>query len=447
MSTQISEPPVADKKPKERDDPTAAYDVRTLKNNDEVEKFLDHLGIVFGVPKTNGSPGAPRGVFQDHWENDPWKDLDGVAVAFAGEDVVSSVRVYVRKMHLGSGMTVDVGGIGDVATQIAHRGKRLASKLMSMGEDFMKAKNINFAVLHAAPAAAPLYASLGWKACGLGFYKVTIQAGELEHGKRRDARGLDLSKFEDVVVARSLFQTVAPNVAGTFARDDVRYWTRWVPACRDSRRRFVRKVLPGSRAGDTVAYMIMDAMVADLAVPSSAVSPLAVEVREFFAGQLEQDLPATPPAGWETTEAICSAHIPHTSPLPPLDFLDCFTSLLHSCIEDLGVSIPTSTIRATVPSGILPVESLEAMASAAAAATPSLTLPGWVTNVTRREDATDAYWMYKVLSPFSLEGGEEVRGEDGAVALMQRPVGRFAGCSGVVCERTLRGGFFRTDNF
>ena len=40
-------------------------------SNSTIEKsvngFLDHLSLVFSVKKADGSPGAPRGVFEDHW--------------------------------------------------------------------------------------------------------------------------------------------------------------------------------------------------------------------------------------------------------------------------------------------------------------------------------------------------------------------------------------------
>ena len=35
---------------------------------------------------------------------------------------------------------VPIGAIGDVATRIEHRGKRLASKLMAMGDEYMISK-------------------------------------------------------------------------------------------------------------------------------------------------------------------------------------------------------------------------------------------------------------------------------------------------------------------
>jgi hypothetical protein len=62
-------------------DVSELYQLRCIKEDKEIGLFLDHLGIVFGVPKAPGVPGAPRGLFQDHWEDDPEADMDGVMVA------------------------------------------------------------------------------------------------------------------------------------------------------------------------------------------------------------------------------------------------------------------------------------------------------------------------------------------------------------------------------
>ena len=64
-------------------------------------------------------------------------------------EVASSVRVYNRVCHIVSSSQngksslfgyVPIGAIGDVATRIEHRGKRLASKLMAMGDEYMISK-------------------------------------------------------------------------------------------------------------------------------------------------------------------------------------------------------------------------------------------------------------------------------------------------------------------
>ncbi|KAJ3115756.1 hypothetical protein HDU96_000087 [Phlyctochytrium bullatum] len=421
------------------------YEVRTLRNGDEVEAFLDHLGTVFGVPKANGAPGAPRGLFEDHWHNDPHADLDGVAVAFAGKEVASSVRVYLRTMCLGRGRKVRTGGIGDVATRVEHRGKRLASKLMAMSESYMKSKGIDFAVLHAAPAAAPLYASLGWKAVDLGYYTLAIHAGELTTPPKVQSRPLRLDELGDVATARSLFTNVVPHLAGTFTRDHPKHWTKWVPSEKDTRRKISRRIVSAEKAGEHVAYMVLVVLALDAAQLDGTKS-LAVEVREFFAGKLESDLPAAVPSGWDQDEAsfAAAANAVKTSPLAPTEFASLFQALLTAGIEDFGVPVATTPFKVTLPSAVFPTEVYDILK------TESDT-PPFLVDDSRRENTPDGFWMYKLLSPFSVVDAEgESKAIDtieAAVELFQEPLGDYPGCSGVVCDRTQRGCFLRTDNF
>jgi hypothetical protein len=117
--------------------PKAEYSCRALQAN-EVSAFLDHLGIVFGVPKPSGAPGAPRSHFADHWEQDPDATTAGVFIACKDDtvsdgsdvppdgdskaihkalEIVSSVRVYRRVMNITAHTKLAVGAIGDVATK------------------------------------------------------------------------------------------------------------------------------------------------------------------------------------------------------------------------------------------------------------------------------------------------------------------------------------------
>ncbi|KAI8838965.1 hypothetical protein BC829DRAFT_404114, partial [Chytridium lagenaria] len=274
-----------------------------------------HLGIVFGVPKANGAPGAPRSLFQDHWVNDPYADKDGVAVAFA-DGLKGGKENYVRKMHLAPGITIQVGGIGDLA--------------------------------------------------GLGFYNLNIQPGELaDLGKSKSAcRKLNTLSFEDVVVARSLFERVAPSVAGTFARHHAR----------DARRKASRMILPGTKTSGRCCLHGHSVMASDLTTAASSTS-LAVEVREFFA----------------------------------------FASLLHSS---------TTAIKLTLPSPLFLLKHLTS---------------------TRRTNDNDAFWMYKTLSPFTVAGKD---GNDVEIDSVEKALACFLrSLLDVICDRTRRGGFFRTDNF
>ncbi|KAJ3197421.1 hypothetical protein HK101_003847 [Irineochytrium annulatum] len=427
------------------------YTHRTLQAG-EVNEFLDHLATVFCVTKPNGAPGAPRGLFQDHWENDERRDLDGVVVSLDPEQVrsrpflllsglftcqnheqgkiVSSVRVYVRDMVFTPATSIPCGAIGDVATQTSHRGKRLASRLMSMAEAYMATKGFPMAVLHAAPAAAGLYASLGWTKRVLEYHGVKVRAGELSGGggQADGCRDAQFSNDGDVALLRALFGRVAGGVTGSFVRGP-EAWRTWVEkSVNDTRKRVVRCMVGGSSRGEPVAYGFVEASVWDLdrIARGEDVGEVTVQVREFFVGRLE-----------ESTAPVT------VGPVGAVEFVRSFEAVVKYALAKHGLT--GLDVKLVVPGAILPFEVFDR------AAEMDSKLPSWVSNAERREVVVDDAWMYKVLKPFEVieEDGTKVRVEkvEDALPLFERPVGNFKGCEGVDCKRTLRSGFYKTDSF
>lgn len=76
--------------------------------------------------------------------------------------VVGSVRVFHRKIYLG-GEAVSMGGIGEVCTREEHRGEGIARRLLAMAVEYMRSQGITVSSLHAGPAVAGLYESLGYR--------------------------------------------------------------------------------------------------------------------------------------------------------------------------------------------------------------------------------------------------------------------------------------------
>ncbi|KAJ3333935.1 hypothetical protein HDU76_000970 [Blyttiomyces sp. JEL0837] len=441
---------------------TGSYTFKSIASPAEVEAFLDHLGIVFGVPKANGAPGACRGVFQDHWENDPDADKDGVVVAIptGSNEIVSSVRVYVRQIHITPTTSVRIGGIGDVATRIEHRGKRLASKLMTMADDYMTSHGFPFGMLHAAPAAAPLYASLGWHSCPATYNVIKFMPEDwtssssllniIQHGSLISSkpRKVNFGSELDVSIMMKLHQMVAGPVSGSFERPTIEHWTRWVPSSRDIRRRFERVVLANEgdvRVGDEVGYIIVEGMVADLnailattdATEKATTKEITIQIREVFAGKV--DAVGVSISGSTVVTSI--------SPLSPERFAVVLSNLFKSGIEALGLSAEKVTVLGDVPAASLPFEAMDSMLATPTATNAKL---NWL-NKDRRDVSVDNAMMFKLFKPFTVKdaNGEDVEVGDieALIKIFRSPLGKFTGCEGVNADQTEGFGFFKTDNF
>ena len=104
--------------------------------------------------------------------------LPGVHVAIRGEEIASSVRVVPRRLHMGVGKVLGCGGIGDVSTRKAHRGKGLAKILLRRAVEAMRTANaaarkmrgllVDVSSLHSSRFAW-FYAKLGWVAIPLRY--------------------------------------------------------------------------------------------------------------------------------------------------------------------------------------------------------------------------------------------------------------------------------------
>ena len=117
---------------------------------DELEKWLDHVTHVF----TGG-----RQYFSNHWHNDPWRDPEGIRIAVDDGTIVSTVRVFIRKMFL-HGEPVTVGGIGEVSTRPEYRRRGLATQLLKDSIQFMVSRDIVMSSLH---GSQQIYSVEGWE--------------------------------------------------------------------------------------------------------------------------------------------------------------------------------------------------------------------------------------------------------------------------------------------
>lgn len=181
-------------------------------NAEELETWLDHVTSVF----TGG-----RRYFSNHWHNDPWRDPEGIRIAVDNGKIVSTVRVFIRKMYL-HGEPVTVGGIGEVSTRPEYRRRGLATQLLKDAIGFMESRNIVTSSLHGSQR---IYSVEGWEKVPRYYAKQPMTARKLVVWDVRPANFDDHAEVERIA---ALYDAYARKFNGTFVRDDMAYWTEWV---------------------------------------------------------------------------------------------------------------------------------------------------------------------------------------------------------------------------
>eukprot|EP01116_Phalansterium_solitarium_P021587 TRINITY_DN6779_c0_g1_i1.p1 TRINITY_DN6779_c0_g1~~TRINITY_DN6779_c0_g1_i1.p1 ORF type:complete len:350 (+),score=86.99 TRINITY_DN6779_c0_g1_i1:92-1141(+) len=196
---------------------------------DQIEEWLDHLDEVFEA--------TPRSYFAGHFVHDVTPDLEGIRVAIDKRTgrIVATVRVFIRKMFW-DGAVVPVGGIGEVSTKAAWRGKGLASTLLNQALHYMKSRGLHCSSLHTSKAA-PVYAKLGWRAVP----RITIRR-PIDDLVRRAAETtgaaagvfgkvlpLNWTDLPMVDALMPLYSQYASRWNGPLVRASHRYWQQWVP--------------------------------------------------------------------------------------------------------------------------------------------------------------------------------------------------------------------------
>ena len=179
---------------------------------EELETWLDHVTSVF-----TGS----RQYFSNHWHNDPWQDAEGIRIAVDKGTIVSTVRVFIRKMFL-HGEPITVGGIGEVSTRPEYRRRGIATQLLKDSIGFMESRDIVVSSLHGSQR---IYSIEGWEKVPRYYAKQPIAA------KKRSAWEIRPANFDDeaeVQCLAALYDGYARKFNGTFVRDDIAYWTAWV---------------------------------------------------------------------------------------------------------------------------------------------------------------------------------------------------------------------------
>jgi len=179
---------------------------------EELEAWLDHVTHVFS---------ASRQYFSNHWHNDPWKDVEGIRVAVDDGKIVSTVRVFIRKMYF-HGEPIPVGGIGEVSTRPEYRKRGLATQLLKDSIQFMEDRQIAISMLHGGQR---IYSVEGWQSVPRYYAKKTF-IGRKQ--REWNIRPVNFQDTEEVQQIASLYDSYSRKFNGTFVRDNMAYWTDWV---------------------------------------------------------------------------------------------------------------------------------------------------------------------------------------------------------------------------
>ena len=179
---------------------------------DELEKWLDHVTHVFS---------GGRQYFSNHWHNDPWRDPEGIRIAVDDGTIVSTVRVFIRKMFL-HGEPVTVGGIGEVSTRPEYQRRGLATQLLKDSIQFMESRDIVMSSLHGSQR---IYSVEGWEKVPRYYARQPLTAKKQAAWEVRPANFDDAAELKRIA---AIYDTYARKFNGTFVRDDMAYWTAWV---------------------------------------------------------------------------------------------------------------------------------------------------------------------------------------------------------------------------
>lgn len=184
-------------------------EIRSLKS-DELEKWFDHCSNVFVQ--------TPRQYFVNHWNNDPWKNLNTIFVAVENDNILSTVRIYIREVCI-DGRKMKLGGIGEVSTIPEARKMGLSTVLLNKAIEYMEQNNINISLLF---GTHPNYSKLGWK-----FLDVYSKISNIDNYKNLyNIRKVNFN--DDAKELNDVYKKYTADFNGVLIRDDDFYWTNWV---------------------------------------------------------------------------------------------------------------------------------------------------------------------------------------------------------------------------
>jgi len=186
-------------------------------NEWEMNAWFDHCALVFN--QYNHFE-ASRQYFMNHWYNDPWRERRGIFVAVEDGEILSTVRVFHRRIYL-AGEVFTMGGIGEVSTKEPYRRRGLSGRLLEMAIDYMEAEGMDFSMLFTGSPRH--YSRFGWEEVPVYWKRAQVLPQ-----RSPDVRLLDLQNPQEAQQVMDLYHHYSSRLNGPIVRDQQEYWQDWV---------------------------------------------------------------------------------------------------------------------------------------------------------------------------------------------------------------------------
>eukprot|EP01116_Phalansterium_solitarium_P015702 TRINITY_DN3495_c0_g1_i2.p1 TRINITY_DN3495_c0_g1~~TRINITY_DN3495_c0_g1_i2.p1 ORF type:complete len:352 (+),score=111.30 TRINITY_DN3495_c0_g1_i2:1133-2188(+) len=191
-----------------------------------LEEWFDHVHEVFS-PISDSRP-----FFVNHFNSDLDRDIKGILVAIDNDTdrIAAAVHIFSRKMWW-DGRPVWIGGLGDVSTKVAYRGKGLVVKLLQKAMEYMETRGMEASSLHASKMGAPLYLKQGWIMVDKFYVKrpfddVVSLLEPVPASPLIFPLDFDDGPLIDALVP--LHASYASKFNGPLVREDRSFWQRWI---------------------------------------------------------------------------------------------------------------------------------------------------------------------------------------------------------------------------
>lgn len=215
--------------PTDADSQQHQYTLRGLTSDAQVEEWTHFCAFVFRTKKPHPPPAS---YFARHYFNDPDRDrsLIRVAIDQANETIVSSCRVFRRRIHIGNQVVASVYGIGEVCTSIEHRRRGLASALLHNALNVCCSTTPHpIVLLHAAPSVQPVYAKAAeFRTSRTAWCVVPVDVARLHPPPQEDYHLRRVVFPQDTNELQRLHQLYSENrFLGCIVRSE-EYWNEYI---------------------------------------------------------------------------------------------------------------------------------------------------------------------------------------------------------------------------
>lgn len=209
---------------KKNDGPEVIYTLRGL-SEPEVKPWADFCASVFSYKENP----PPADYFERHYWNDPEKEASFIRVAFFGDQIVASCRVFRRQVSIGSGEYAHAGGIGEVCTGTDHRKMGLAAQLLKDAVQIIAESGMELSFLHAAPDFFPVYEKAGYTCTVTQWSVALIECPILDQTLETESFVIRQVRFpDDTETLMKLHQEFSEHRFAGCIRRSESYWEEYL---------------------------------------------------------------------------------------------------------------------------------------------------------------------------------------------------------------------------